>query len=140
MDNKDYEFFEHTGDAKFRAYGETLEARFINAALAMSSLIIEAKDIQPEIEKVVEVEGTDLKQLLYNWLEEILFFLDAEYYFLNKVIQMDIVKVKERLYKLKAVIVGDTMKDDYLVYGSVKAVTYAEMEIGKDYLQVVVDI
>lgn len=135
----EYEFFEHTGDAKFRAYGSTIEERFTNAALAMFSLIVATKDIKPAQEKEVEVEGSDIKQLLYNWLEEILFLLDADGFFFNSVKSIEIIQ-KGRSYILKAVLAGDTFKEDYLVYGSVKAVTYAEMEIEKDYLQVVVDI
>ena len=135
----EYEFFEHTGDAKFRAYGSTLEERFANAALAMFSLIVTTKDIKPALEKEVEVEGKDIKQLLYNWLEEILFLLDADSFFFNSVKSIEI-KQKGHSYVLNAILAGDTFKEDYLVYGSVKAVTYAEMEIRKDYLQVVVDI
>ena len=138
--NKNYEFLEHTGDAKFRAYGNTLEERFINAALAMSSIIVDFNEIKPDIQKNIDIEGNDIKQLLYNWLQEILFLLDADGFFLNKVDEIEIIKEKERLYRLKAVIAGDTLKEDYLVYGSVKAATYAEMEIRNDFIQVVVDI
>ena len=135
----EYEFFEHTGDAKFRAYGSTLEERFKNAALAMFSLIVDTKDIKPSEEKEIEVEGNDIKQLLYNWLEELLFLLDADCFFLNNIKSIEITQ-KGRAYALKAVVAGDTFKEDYLVYGSVKAVTYAEMEIRDNYIQVVVDI
>ena len=138
-DTEGYKFFEHTADAKFRAYGKTMEDRFANAALAMFSLIIDIKEIKPEIEKQVEVKGNDQKQLLYNWLEEILFLLDADSFFLNSIKSMEITQ-KGRYYTLKAVVAGDTFKDEYLVYGSVKAVTYAEMEIEKAYIPVVVDI
>jgi len=134
-----YEFFEHTADAKFRAYGDTLEERFGNAALAMFSLIIDIKEIKPEIEKQVEVSGTDKKQLLYNWLEEILFLLDADNFFLNSIKSIEITQ-KGRIYTLKAVLAGDTFKEEYLVYGSVKAITYSEMEIEHGYIQIVVDI
>ena len=101
-------------------------------------LLFDIKEIKPEIEKQVEVKGNDQKQLLYNWLEEILFLLDADSFFLNSIKSMEITQ-KGRYYTLKAVVAGDTFKDEYLVYGSVKAVTYAEMEIEKAYIQVVVD-
>ena len=137
-DNK-YEFLEHTGDAKYKAYGSSIEERFANAAQAMFSLIIDRGDIKPAEKKEIEVSGTDLKQLLYNWLEELLFLLDADSFFFREVESINI-EEKGRLHVLKATIVGDTFKEDYLVFGSVKAVTYAEMEINPDHVQVVVDI
>ena len=39
---KKYEYLEHTADTKFRAYGETMEETFTNAALAMMNVMVDA--------------------------------------------------------------------------------------------------
>jgi len=136
---KKYEFFEHTADVKFKAYGRDLEEAFSNAALAMSSVITEYVKVKTESEERIEVEGTDKKSLLYNFLEEILFLLDTKGFLLNS-----IKEIKIEGLKLEAVLVGDTDIDNYGIEGEVKAVTYNEMEIveekSKCAVQVVVDI
>ena len=133
-----YRFLEHTADAKFQAFGKTMEEAFGNAALAMFKVMIDPKDVKPKIEKTIKAEGQDEKSLLYNWLEELLFLLDSEGFLLNKVKEM---KIKGDT--LQAKVVGDNAKD-YSTHGDVKAVTYNDMEIRKEKnkytVQVVVDI
>ncbi|MBW3011563.1 archease [Candidatus Woesearchaeota archaeon] len=130
-----YEFLEHTADAKFRAYGRDLEEQFANAALAMYSIFVDTENVDADIEKEVEVEGSDEKSLLYNWLEELLYLIDAEEFMLNSVKEIKIEK-----FKLTATLVGSKFKEKYELLGGVKAATYNEMEITPEYVQVVVDV
>ncbi|MBU2634442.1 MAG: archease [Nanoarchaeota archaeon] len=130
-----YKFFPHTADAKFKAYGKSLEEQFSNAALAMSSIMVDSKKVKPKIKKTINIKGNDIKSLLYNFLEELLFLLDTEYFLLN---QIEEIKIKDN--SLKATITGDIVKDEYELLGEVKAVTYNDMEITKSYVQVVVDL
>lgn len=137
--NRKYSFFPHTADSKFRAYGKNTETQFANAALALTSIMFEHKKITPRQEKKISVSGADMKALLYNWLEELLFLLDTKGFVLHAVKKLKISKNKK--YKLSAVVQGDSDQGKYEVVGSlVKAVTYSEMEITKKYVQVVVDI
>ena len=73
-----YRFLEHTADAKFQAYGKDMEEAFSNAALAMFSILTDTKKIKKKIKKGIEARGHDLKSLLYNYLEELLFLIDTE--------------------------------------------------------------
>jgi len=134
-----YKFLDHTADAKFRAFGATLEEAYANAALAMFSVMVDPDEVEPAAEKAIEVSGEDKKSLLYNWLEELLFLMDSESFLLSKVR-----KIKIEGKKLTAVVAGDTEVEKYKTHGDVKAVTYSEMEItekGKQHIvQVVVDI
>ena len=133
-----YKFFEHTADAKFQAYGKTLEEAFANAARAMFAIMTDVKKIKPKIKKEIQVKGIDQKQLLYNFLEEFLFLIDTKSLLLSKVEE---IKIKNN--ELKAVALFDKA-DNYETQGDVKAVTYQEMEIKKEkgrfVVQVVVDI
>ena len=135
---KRFEFLKHTADVKFRAYGKDLEKQFANAALAMFSIITDTKKIKPELEKTITVEGVDEKSLLFNWLSEILYLLDAEQFMLHDVRKVKIEK-KEKL-KLTAQVVGSKFKEQYKIEGGIKAATYNEMEITQKYVQVVVDV
>ena len=74
-----YKFLKHTADVKFQAYGKTLEESFANAALAMFSVMTDVKKIKPIIKKEFNMKGIDQKQLLYKFLEEFLFLMDAKF-------------------------------------------------------------
>ena len=130
-----YKFLEHTADAKFQAFGKTLEEKFANAALAMFSIMVDTKKVKPLIEKKINIKGEDKKSLLYNFLEELLFLLDTKSFLLNKV-----KKIKIENNSLKAIVVGDSVKEEYKLLGEVKAVTYNDMEITNTFVQVVVDL
>jgi len=137
-----FKFFEHTADAKFQAYGKSMEVAFSNAALAMFSVITDTTKIKKEIKKGIEARGHDLKSLLYNYLEELLFLIDTENFLLNNIENL-VIHNKEGKYFLEAIAVGDK-SESYETNGDIKAITYNEMEIkeGKDkvMVQVVLDL
>jgi SHS2 domain-containing protein len=137
-----FKFSKHTADAKFKAYGKNLEQAFKNAALAMFSLMINEKEINAEIKKDIRISAVDKKNLLYKWLEELLFLLDTEGFLLKEVNLLNI-KGKDK-FELTARVTGDKVKEKYKIKGEVKAVTYHEMEVkeekNKTVVQVVVDL
>ena len=136
---KKFDILPHTADGKFRAYGKTLEEKFSNALLAMFSFMFKTEKIKPNIKKEIKVKGKDEQALLYNWLEEFLFLLDTDSFIPNKTEKMKITKTAKG-FELTATVLGDKMNEKYKSIGSVKAVTYAEMEITDKYVQVVVDL
>ncbi|MFB0565243.1 MAG: archease [Candidatus Aminicenantaceae bacterium] len=139
---KKYTFLDHTADAKFQAFGNTLEEAFQNAALATAFLMWDWKKINKKITRKVEVKGNDIKQLLCSFLEEIIYLLDSEMFLLSSVENLRI-KKRENRYYLEALFEGDNSSDKYKIYGDVKAITYNEMEIKENVpviLQVVVDV
>jgi SHS2 domain-containing protein len=134
---KKFEFLEHTADAKFRAYGASLEKAFENAALALKQVLNEKK-AKPKIKKKIKVKAKDLNSLLYHFLEEFLFLFDSENFLLSKVK----VKIKIKEMELEADVYGEEGK--FINEGGVKAITYNEMEIGRqkniNHVQVVIDV
>jgi len=133
-----FKFLKHTADVKFQADGKTLNEAFENAALAMFNAMHKEK-VKAVKEKKIKVEGKDLENLLYNFLEELLFLLDTENLFLSKVK----VKIDEKNLELEGVVVGDDAVN-YSIGLDVKAVTYNEMFVRKEknkyVCQVVVDV
>ncbi len=68
-----YKFIEDlTSDVMFEAYGKTVEELFVNASLALFEVVCQIKKIKPEKSINVKAEGEDLKDLLYNWLSNLL--------------------------------------------------------------------
>jgi SHS2 domain-containing protein len=133
-----FRFLEHTADAKFQAYGNNMEEAFSNAALAMFSVITDIKKIKENVKKGIEAKGHDIKSLLYNYLEELLFLIDTENFLLNHIEELVIHK-KDENYFLEAIAVGDKA-GDYETNGDIKAVTYNEMEVEEEKSKVMVQV
>ncbi len=137
-----FKYLQHTADAKFQAFGETVEEAFANAALAMVSLMWDPEKIEGEIGHKIWIRGNDEKQLLFNFLEDILFRLDSMLFFTKRTEKIRIGEKNNRLF-LEAILIGDIYSERYETFGEVKAVTYNEMEIEKNRIvmvQVVVDM
>src|SRR3989344_3531233 len=81
---KKYKFLEHTADIKFQVYGSSLNEIFENTALAISEILARDEKIKIKTKKKIAVEGKDLESLLYNFIEELLFFLDAKNFVIAK--------------------------------------------------------
>ena len=137
-----YEYLPHTADAEFLAYGKTIEEAFSNAAEATFGILIDPSQIKSEIKKEFTIEAKRIHSLLYDFLEEILIFLDTDGWLLNKVDKIKIEKIEEG-YKLECICHGDSYKN-YEVSGNLKSVTYNNMEIKETpegwSLRVVIDI
>jgi len=133
---------DHTSDAQFRAYGSSLEEAFQNAADATANLMWETEKIETGEKKKIKVTGKDRKQVLVNFLEEILFLFEFEGFLLGSVKDLSVHKDKTG-YWLEASFLGDRMSDKHEVYGSIKAVTYSDMIIESNdqcMIQVVLDM
>jgi SHS2 domain-containing protein len=127
MKKQEFTFFEHTADIKFQAYGKSLEKAFENSALAMFNVMADKK-VNPKIKKKIRVNGKDLENLLYNFLEELIFLLDSQNFFISKT-NLKIKKGK-KAFELEGEILGDIAKN-YEIKIDVKAITYNEMFVKK---------
>jgi SHS2 domain-containing protein len=136
-----YKFLEHTGDIKFIVHGKTIKAIFENSVLALSDFISKGEKVERATAKKFKISGRDNEELLYNFIDEIIYFLDAE----NFVPSEARVKLDEKKGKiiLRAIIFGDKT-NNYKNLEGIKSATYSEMYIKKKMdkweAQVVVDV
>jgi SHS2 domain-containing protein len=121
-----FKFLEHTADVKFISEGKNIEELFKNSALALKESICDKIKVKEEKTKKIIVEGKDLESLLYNFLEEVIYLLDAEHFLIS-----DIKEIKIKNLKLKAVISGDKASN-YKFTNEVKAVTYNVMFVKQE--------
>ena len=138
-----YTILDHPADGKFQAIGATLEEAFANAALALASLMWDWEKVEPAGSFDVEVRGHDLEQLLYLFLEDILFLAETKRFLLSSVEDVRILSA-DAGYLCQAALLGDREPGRYEVHGDVKAITYHEMKVEQrsDHwlVQVVVDM
>ena len=137
-----YKFLEHTADVKFSASGKTIEEAFISSFEALKETVSGKIGVLEQTKKEYSAEGSDLNNLLYKFMEEFLYLLDAEDFLASKIDSLEIDKEK---FTLKAVIGGDKAQN-YSFTNDVKAVTYNDMfvkfnEEKQEWdLQVVLDV
>lgn len=138
-----YEFLEHTADVKVRVAEKTMEKAFISCAMALKEVIVDKIKVKAKVEKKINVGGKNIGALLYNFLEEFLYLLDAEGFLLAKIKEIKIVKRTGKPFKLTARVIGDKA-NNYKFSNDVKAITYNDMEIktsgGKFIIQFVLDV
>jgi len=97
--------------------------------------------VEEKVKKSIKVSGKDYESLLYNFLEELLFLIDTENFFLSSC--HAVITESDKGKEIKAELMGDDVKN-YKANIDVKAVTYNDMFVrqidGKWVCQVVVDV
>jgi SHS2 domain-containing protein len=120
-----YAFLEDmaTADIAFRAWGQNLEETFISAADATINVMVEElESIQPRERREFELMNETLDLLLFDLLQELIYFKDAEQLLL-RLHQLQIVADRSP-YILKAIALGEKLNPDrHRQRVDVKAVT-----------------
>ena len=136
---KKFEYFEVTADIGFRAYGETLNEAFENAGLAIFNIISDTEGITPSDEISFEITSEDDVSLLYDFLEELLFYHEVEFMLFSEFH----VRIDEDFH-LSATIKGEPINwDKHERKTEIKAITFHKMEVKRtDHveLQAIVDL
>jgi len=142
MEMKKYEFVEGpTSDVEFNAYGKTLEELVENAALALSEIMCDLKNVKSEKMIIIETEGKDEEELMYNWLSEALTQHEIESMFFSN-FKVQKLEKDEGEYRLRVEATGESIRTE-LILTVVKAVTFHKFSVKKnDYwtATVVVDV
>lgn len=143
MPTKGYEYLEHTADAKFRAYGTTLEEAFQNAAVAMFDVMIDTGTILDEVSEKIELTSADLDGLVVDWLSELLYRFEVEQVVFGKFKIGGITEMNGN-YSLSAIAYGESLDLSRHKFDTeVKAVTYNSLKVEETMdgwvVQVVVD-
>ena len=73
-----YRLLEHVTDAFVEAWGETLEEAFSQAGLALFNTMLDVKKVRPKTTLEIQTNGHDEKELLYNYLEELLLLFEVK--------------------------------------------------------------
>lgn len=120
-----YKFLEHTADIKFLVEGETIEELFIESSKALIETIVGKTKSITKLKKEISLKGEDIENLLYQFLEEIIFLIDGEGFL---TLSIENLKIKDN--NLKATLIGDNVKK-YKSLNDVKAITYNSMSIKK---------
>jgi SHS2 domain-containing protein len=127
-----YKFLEHTADIKVLVTDLSLEKAFSLSALALREVILDFDKIKIKADKtkILSIEGKDLESLLYNFLEEFIYLLDAEDFIIGEVEDIEITS-QDKSFNLTAKILGDKASS-YKFSNKVKAITYNDMFVKEE--------
>jgi len=131
---KKFKFLENsvTAELAFEAYGRDLNEVFSNAALATMETMVHLAAVLPKQSKPIKLQNKDLKSLLIDFLNEIIYYKDAEQIFLSK-FDIDIKQKPDGVWLLSAKIHGEPMdRKRHLLRADVKAATYHMLELKKE--------
>ena len=131
-------------DIAFRAYGGTLPELFISSALALMSIMVENPEgILFSLSKGIEFSNVDRELLLFEFLNEFIFYKDSELLLL-KPESVEIEKVNG-IFRLQCDARGEYIDRNRHIFNvDIKAVTMHGLSIARDggqwYAMVVLDV
>lgn len=120
-----YRLLEHTADMGIEATAATLEELYAQAARGLIAIIFEDASGEAVSDRVVELDGSDLADLLVRWLNEVLYLIEMDHFlpcrFALDPIQDHHLRASLRGFYFKAA--------EMPVEREVKAVTYHRLEV-----------
>jgi len=123
-----FQIVDHTADIGILAYGADVEELFVNAALALFSLITDAERIEEKLQSTLEVSGEGTENLLVEWLNELIYLFDAERTVFKR---FEIQSLTEN--HLEAICYGENLDPArHKIQLGVKAATYHMLELDKE--------
>ncbi len=127
---KRYRFLDHTSDVMFEASGKNLNEVFENAGLAVFDVQSDLKKIKLKIKKKIKLKNSIIGDLLFDFLEELIYLKDAKYILFGK---FDVKIIQKRMvYYLDAVAIGEKINPKkHELKTDVKAITLHEFFLKK---------
>ena len=122
-----YKLLDHATDAFIEVTASDLAEAFLIAANSVIETTLDRDTVEEKEEMFIRVKGKDLRYLLYNWLEAVIYQLITDGFAIKR-IQLDLQKNKE--YEISATSYGepiDLKKHNFKI--EIKAPTFYEMEI-----------
>jgi len=138
-DTNMWEHFAHQADIGIRASGGSLNEAFEDAALALTAIITELKNIDAVESVQIKCSGENAELLLVNWLSSIIYEMDVRKMLFGRF------EVSLEKLKLSATIWGEKINQQkHSPAVEPKAVTYNQLSVknekGKWIVQCVVDV
>ena len=120
-----YEIINHTADLGIVVKGGNIRELFVNAANAMSDLMVKAEVGEKGAKRRLIVEGEDLPDLMVRWLGEILYLFNGEH-MLVRAIEIGSINPT----RLQSTLSGVSLKKcRYEILREIKAVTYHQIAV-----------
>ncbi len=118
-------------DVAFEADGKTLAELFTNAALAVTNTMVhDVGSVKQRVKRSFELEADDQEMLLYRFLQELVFYKDAELLLFSRY-DVDI-KRQIGKWRLNATVRGEELsREKHELGADIKAVSLHRFKVQK---------
>jgi SHS2 domain-containing protein len=124
-----YKFIDHTADVMFEAFGKNLNEVFENAALATFEVQCGLDNVDCNVKKKIKLSNDNVQDLLFDFLEELIFLKDAKYLIFKK---FKVKILEKNKFFLEAIVGGEKINPEkHELKVDVKAVTLHHFELKK---------
>ncbi|MDI9644564.1 MAG: archease [Candidatus Verstraetearchaeota archaeon] len=126
-----YEYLDHTSDVYIHVCSESLEGLFAESAEAATEVMFNTRAVEMRRSIQVEMDAKDLEQLLYLWIDRLIYHFDSDSFALGRA-EVEKVEV-DGIARLSAILWGEEY--DPAKHGQrtgIKAMTYSLMRIHHD--------
>lgn len=128
---------EATADVAFLAYGDNKSEMFRNSCLALTETMVDINSVEKKVKYKNTIKAEDIKGLLYDLLENIIFVFETEDLLFNTFsINLDEKKIE---------VVWEGLGELYnpskhQIKTHIKAITFFGMEFTNNYVKVTLDL
>ncbi len=137
-----HKFIEHTADILFQAQASTLGELFGQCALAVEESQVVLSNVKPKEKVIIKGKNKDVERLLFDFLDDLLFYKDAKQLIFSK-FEIKILE-KNGVYEMNCQAYGEKLAAKHEQKVDVKAITMHmfKVEKAKDgwKAQVLIDI
>lgn len=118
---------EHTADTGISAAADSMNELFEIAAFAMFDIMVDLKNISDGKLWEIEVEASDLDELMVTWLTELLYLLEV-----GGMVPAEITVKEVSATSLRAEVRGQAIESrEDMTLDQIKAVTYHHLKVEK---------
>jgi len=131
-----FKLLAHPSDIGIVAYGSTKKEIFENAAYGMFSIMADLKKVKALESLEIKIAGDDWESLMVNWLNELVYYVDAK----------KMLFVKFRINKINATQLEAAVSGEKIDLGRhsisrpIKAATYNQLQIRPKQAKIVFDV
>jgi len=123
-----FRFLDHTADLGILVYGKDLRELFTNAGEAFFTIITDLQMVRESTERTIQIESSNLEDLMVNWLGELLYLHDVDG-LLFKSFSID--ELRDGTMRARAR--GEVFQEErHVIKTEIKAVTYHQIQVKEE--------
>ena len=122
-----YEIIDHTADIGLHVFGNDPADLFRNAALALTDVITDRRNVVAVDSMGVSVDGHDWPDLMVNWLRELLYLWSGKELLVASV-EVDRINTQRIVAAARVV---PFQPDRHRIRNEIKAVTYHQIDVSE---------